>query len=101
MQNHLNSLRIQTPQISMVANLSAKIITQADEIKSALIQQICSPVQWEQSMRLLIDKGVDFFIEVGPGKVLSNLLKRIAPKIKTQITGDLSSLQKALNLINS
>ncbi len=53
-------------------------MNQADEIKEKLIQQLYSPVQWEKSVQKMIDLGVTTFIEIGPGKVLSGLVKKVS-----------------------
>ncbi|MGH9507772.1 MAG: ACP S-malonyltransferase [Terriglobales bacterium] len=64
-------------EIPLVTNVDAEPIEGAEEARDALIRQVASPVQWEKAMRWLLARGVDTFIEAGPGRVLSGLLKRL------------------------
>ncbi len=82
------------PKAPIVANLSGQQITTGEEIKQELEDQICHCVQWKQSVECMIDMGVDTFVEFGPGRVLSGLVKRIDRKAKTANVGDASSAQK-------
>lgn len=66
---------IGTPGVPLYSNMSARPYT--DDIVELLSGQICSPVRWEDSVRAMIDDGVDTFIEIGPGKTLTNLIKKI------------------------
>ena len=82
------------PRAPIVANLSGQQITTGEEIKQELEEQICHCVQWKQSVEHMIDMGVTTFVEFGPGRVLSGLVKRIDRKAKTANVGDSSSAQK-------
>jgi [acyl-carrier-protein] S-malonyltransferase len=73
----LESVTIHSAQIPVVANVEARPVMPADEIRQALVEQVFSPVLWEDSVRWMIDAGVDTFIEIGPGQVLSGLIKKI------------------------
>lgn len=64
------------------ANVTAKPVTQKDEIKNLLFEQVTSPVRWEETIINMISDGVDEFYEIGPGKVLQGLVKRINPDVK-------------------
>lgn len=64
-------------EIPVMTNVSAKYISEPDEIKSSLIKQLDNPVRWSHSMQNLIDDGIEEFYEIGPGKVLTSLLKKI------------------------
>ncbi len=64
------------------ANVTAKPVTKKDEIKNLLHQQLTSPVRWEETIKNMITDGVDEFYEIGPGKVLQGLVKRINPDVK-------------------
>ncbi len=77
MTPELERLRVVRAEVPIVANVSAACVREPEEIKSALIAQITSPVRWTQSMENLFRDGVEEFYEVGPGKVLSGLLRRI------------------------
>lgn len=87
---------IKDAQVAVVANVSASGVQTKEEIKESLIQQVASPVLWEDSVRYMLDKGVDLFIEIGPGTVLSGLVKKVDRKVKTLAIQDITTLEKAL-----
>ena len=92
----LAALRFQNPSCAVVSNVDAAVVTSAQAAREALIRQVTGTVRWAPSLRLLIDKGVSLFIEVGPGKVLWGLMRQI-DRSKTCVTvGDEASLQKTL-----
>jgi len=93
----LKDINFSEPVFPVVANVSAEQVTQEPQILPALIKQVSSPVLWEQSMRKMIEMGVDGFLEVGPGRVLSGLLKRIDRSARVSNVEDGKSLEKALN----
>ena len=66
-----------------------------DEIRAELAQQIAAPVRWEDSVRAMLRAGVTRFIEIGPGKVLTGLLKRIDPTAEGVAIGDVAALELA------
>jgi [acyl-carrier-protein] S-malonyltransferase len=70
------------PRIPVISNVDAAPHDDPEEIRQILVKQILSPVLWETSMRKLLEQGFDTFYEVGPGRVLRGLLKRIDRKIK-------------------
>jgi [acyl-carrier-protein] S-malonyltransferase len=72
------------PKLPVVSNVDARIHDDPEEIRRLLVQQVLSPVRWEDSMRLLLSQGVDQFYEVGPGRVLLGLLRRIDRKVPCQ-----------------
>jgi len=69
------------PRIPVVSNVDARPHDDPEEIRELLVKQVVSPVRWEESMRLLLDQGIDQFYEIGPGRVLRGLLKRIDRKV--------------------
>jgi len=77
----------------LVTNVDAKIITSGLEAADSLVRQVSSPVRWLQSMELLIKEGVDTFVEVGPGKVLSGLMRQISRQVKCFNVEDADSLK--------
>ncbi len=92
----LQALNFQTPACPVVCNVDAALVTEAEPARDALIRQVTGSVKWDQSVRLLIQKGVTLFVEVGPGKVLWGLMRQI-DRSKTCLTvGDEASLQKTL-----
>jgi [acyl-carrier-protein] S-malonyltransferase len=78
----LNSITLRTPRMPIWSNVDAKPHTDPAEIKELLVKQILSPVQWESTMRGLVDLGIDRFYEIGPGRVLAGLLKRVNRKLE-------------------
>jgi [acyl-carrier-protein] S-malonyltransferase len=87
--------------VPLVTNVDAEVIDSAEKARNALIRQVTGAVQWEKSMRALIERGVDTFVEVGPGKVLCGLMRQI-DRAKTCINvEDPASLEKALAQRNS
>ncbi|WP_100403075.1 ACP S-malonyltransferase [Bacillus sp. FJAT-42315] len=89
----LNEIELSDSQVPVMANVDAKVVQQADEIKQKLLQQLYSPVLWEDSVEALIEEGVDTFIEIGPGKVLSGLIKKINRQVRTFAVQDEESIQ--------
>ena len=73
----LDGTQIRPLQIPYVTNVTAKQVTQASEIRGLLVQQLCSPVKWMQSMEQLIKDGTDIFVEIGPGKTLTGFMRKI------------------------
>jgi [acyl-carrier-protein] S-malonyltransferase len=69
------------PRIPVVSNVDARPHEDPEEIRQLLVRQVVSPVLWETSVRYLLDQGCDFFYEVGPGRVLRGLLKRVHRKV--------------------
>ncbi len=93
----IDKVEFEDPQIPLVANVSADYVRDVEGIKKALIDQACGVVRWEDSMRRIIGDGFHTFIEVGPGKVLSGLLRRIDREVKVLNVGDKASLEGTLN----
>ncbi len=77
----LADVPLSKPRIPVVSNVDARPHDDPDEIRDLLVRQVVSPVRWEESMRLLLGEGVDQFYEVGPGRVLRGLLKRIDRRV--------------------
>jgi [acyl-carrier-protein] S-malonyltransferase len=77
----LADVPLATPRIPVVSNVDAQPHDDPDDIRELLIRQVVSPVLWEQSIRYMLDSGVERFYEVGPGRVLRGLLKRIQRKV--------------------
>ena len=92
LQNH----SIVDAKIPVISNVTAEPVTDAEQIKDLLIKQLYSPVRWEDSIKTMIDLGVDTFIEIGPGKVLTGLVRKIDRKVKTYNIFDEDSLNKTV-----
>jgi [acyl-carrier-protein] S-malonyltransferase len=95
----LDSVQINDPQVPVVANVTAREESTADEVKRNLITQLASSVRWTASMQHLIDQGFDTFLEVGPGKVLTGLMRAINPDMTASPTVDPRGIDRALNEI--
>src|SRR5579863_3836547 len=95
----LSSMAFSMPTAGVVCNVDAALVEDADHSRNALIRQVTGSVKGEQSMRLLIEQGVDTFVEIGPGKVLCGLMRQIDRSQKCLIVADEASLQKTLEQI--
>ena len=78
----LDGVEVRSPRIPVWSNVDARPHTEPEEIRRLLVQQVIQPVRWEQTMRNLLAEGVDRFCEIGPGRVLAGLLKRIQRKVE-------------------
>jgi [acyl-carrier-protein] S-malonyltransferase len=92
----LNSLKLQRPAIPVACNVDAVIVVDADSARNALVRQVTGSVKWDQSVRLLIAKGMQVFVEAGPGKVLCGLMRQIDRSKPALNVGDEASLQKTM-----
>ena len=81
--------------VPLVTNVDAALIRKAAEARRALVRQVSSPVRWLESIELLIREGVDTFVEVGPGKVLTGLMRQISREVKCFNVEDVASLKSA------
>jgi [acyl-carrier-protein] S-malonyltransferase len=97
----LNTIKFNDPSVPIVNNADAMFLTNAERIKYSLIAQLNSPLLWEDSIRNILEKGIDTFVEVGPGKVLSGLIKRIEPSSRILNVEDMASLNKTLEELKS
>ena len=73
----IEEVEMKAPAIPVVSNVTSQLLEDVADIKKEILDQVSSPVQWERNVRTLLDLGVDVFIECGPGKVLSGLVKKI------------------------
>jgi [acyl-carrier-protein] S-malonyltransferase len=83
----LAEVEVRRPRIPVWSNVDAQPHTDPDEIRQLLIQQVLRPVLWEQTMRNLLAAGCDCFYEIGPGRVLAGLLKRVQRKVDCRNIG--------------
>jgi len=90
---HIDFRDFKTP---LVANVTADVVRSPEDIKDLLARQVCSPVLWEDSVRYMLGQGVDTFIEIGPGKVLSGFVRKIDKEARSYNVEDLTSLKKTL-----
>ena len=82
MREEISKLNFEEPKNTLISNVTGKEISNSIELKDLLIKQIESRVRWRESVLLMINRGINQFIEIGPGKVLSGLIKRINRNVK-------------------
>jgi [acyl-carrier-protein] S-malonyltransferase len=92
----LQATAFHTLRVPLVNNADAELTTSGDEAREALVRQVTLPVRWEESIRELIDQGVNTFVEVGPGRVLTGLLRQIDRSIHVLNVEDEKSLRSTL-----
>ena len=97
LKNALDEVEMKDAAIPVIANVNAKSVTDREEIKQLLVEQLYSPVRWEDSVRELISLGVTHFIECGPGKVLSGLVKKIDRSVTVLPVYDEETLQAVID----
>ncbi len=83
MSEIISNISFRKPLIPIIANTTAQPITTAESVKAELLRQLCNGVLWQRSIEYMINKGVTTFVEIGPGKVLSGLIKRINKNVST------------------
>ena len=94
MKETLLSVPMQSPRVPLVSNVTGQSVHDVSEIRQLLIKQIVSPVLWTQSVQLMTSEGVDTFIEVGNGRVLSGLVKKTEPTATTVSLNSILSMQE-------
>ncbi len=92
----LEEITFGAPSVPVVNNADAMFLNTVDSIKASLVKQLDSPLLWEDSITAIIDSGIDAFIEIGPGKVLSGLVKRIDASVPCLNVEDTASLSSTL-----
>ena len=93
MKEEIQKLEFQEGKNILISNVTADEISKKDELKKLLIDQIENRVRWRESVIKMIDNGVNHFIEVGPGKVLSGLVKRIDKSVKINTINSVSDIK--------
>lgn len=99
-ENYLQDFELKNAKIPVITNVDSQITTKAEDFKSKMPQQIHSSVYWTQTIQKMIENGVDTFIEIGPGKVLAGLNKKISAEIKTYNVFDKASLDACVEALN-
>jgi [acyl-carrier-protein] S-malonyltransferase len=90
----LEGIPIRDLKIPVVTNVEADINRSKERVRELLVTQVWSPVRWEESMQKITGDGIEQILEIGPGKVLSGLMKRINPKVETKNIEDIQTLKK-------
>jgi [acyl-carrier-protein] S-malonyltransferase len=89
----LAKVNFKDPSAPIIANVTAQPLTQGNQIKEELLKQLCSSVQWQRSVEYMVKNGVGKFIEIGPGKVLAGLVKRINKESEMVNIGDANAVK--------
>lgn len=97
----LEAVPMLDPQVPLVKNADAQIANSAGVVREGLKRQVTAPVRWTDSMRLLRAEGVDLFVEVGPGKVLSGLLRQIDAEAKVCQAGSMIAVNNSIAALRS
>ncbi len=95
----LDTIRFSDSEIPVVTNVDARAVTAADQLRDSLVRQVSQPVRWLESVEFLISEGVKTFIEIGPGKVLSGLVRQIDRSVQCANVEDEASLRAAREAI--
>jgi [acyl-carrier-protein] S-malonyltransferase len=96
LEKELDNVPIADPLIPLANNVDAELVRTAARVRDGLKRQVTAPVRWEQAMRVLRSENVEWFIEVGPGKVLSGLLRQIDPQAECLRVEDIATLNEVL-----
>jgi [acyl-carrier-protein] S-malonyltransferase len=86
-------IEFRNPTVPVIGNTTAQPLSTADEVKAELTRQLCHGVQWQRSIEYMVAQGVSTFIEIGPGKVLTGLIKRINKNANTVNIGDAEAIK--------
>jgi len=89
----INGITFSDPVIPIIGNTSAQPLATAEAVKAELTWQMCHGVQWQRSVEYMITNGVNTFVEIGPGKVLAGLVKRINRDVRTVNVGDVETVR--------
>ena len=101
LQTVIDDFQFNDPRVQVVANVTGDAVQTTDEIRRLLIAQVTSAVQWEKSIRTIGAAGISHFVEVGPGAVLSGLVRRTLPKAICLNVEDIKSLDKVIGVVGS
>ena len=93
LQDTLADIPMKDASVPVVANVTANAVTAAKEIRGLLVEQVYSPVLWEDSVRYLIEQGVDTFVEIGSGTVLAGLIKKIDKNVRVISVNSIAALE--------
>ncbi|MGE5614217.1 MAG: ACP S-malonyltransferase [Bacillota bacterium] len=100
LEKELENIKFMDFKVPLVSNYTAQKVGSPEDIKETLVKQVYSPVLWEDSIRYMLDQGVDTFVEIGPGKVLSGFVKKICKEVRSYNIEDLDSLEKTFHEIS-
>jgi [acyl-carrier-protein] S-malonyltransferase len=90
----LEEISVRDLTLPVVTNVEAEVNTSKEKVKGLLVAQVSSPVRWEESMRRMIREGIEQVLEIGPGRILSGLMKRIDSTVGTGNLENIQTLKK-------
>ena len=96
LKKELEKIELSTPKVKVIKNIDAIPYKENENMKEILSKHVMSPVKFSDSIKYMLDNGIDTFVEIGPGKVLTSLVKKINKEVKCINISDVNSLEKAL-----
>lgn len=96
-----SSLELNNASVPVITNVDAQATTNSEDFRVKMPKQICSSVYWTQTIQKMVENGVEYFVEIGPGKVLAGLNKKIAPEAKVYNVSDMASLEVTVEALKS
>lgn len=96
-----SSLELNNASVPVITNVDAQATTNSEDFRAKMPKQICSSVYWTQTIQSMVENGVEYFVEIGPGKVLAGLNKKIAPEAKVYNVSDMATLQATVEALKS
>ena len=90
----VGDLELREPSVPIIANMTATPLTTASELREELVTQVCECVQWKRSVEYMVGRGVTGFVEIGPGRALSGMVKRISRSADVRAVGDLDAVSR-------
>jgi len=96
-----SSLELNNASVPVITNVDAQATTNSEDFRVKMPKQICSSVYWTQTIQKMVADGVEYFVEIGPGKVLAGLNKKIAPEAKVYNVSDMASLEATVEALKS
>lgn len=97
LRKELNLIEIKTPNCNVIKNIDAKPYTEVDDIRDILAKHVINPVRFSASVKYMLDNGVDTFVEIGPGKVLTSFVKKINREVKCININDVQSFENTIS----
>lgn len=101
LRNELEKIEIKTPDIEVIKNIDAKPYSDEDDKKDILAKHVINPVRFSDSIKYMIENGVDTFVEVGPGKVLTGFVKKVDRNLNCINVNDVASLENAIECLKN
>lgn len=96
-----SSLELNNALVPVITNVDAQATTSSEDFRVKMPKQICSSVYWTQTIQNMVENGVEYFVEIGPGKVLAGLNKKIAPEAKVYNVSDMATLEATVEALKS